>query len=121
MTVTNEDIVRDIAALKNEMADFSNELKELRRTLIGSYDAPGGLAIAVLRNERDIALLKADFVTYGKRREELVAEFDARVEDLEEWVKAMKNRAIGITIGLSLGSAGIGAGVSALISNMFGG
>lgn len=116
-----DEIMRDINDLKEQLSGIAKELTHLRRALIGSYDTPGGLLTRVSTNERRINQLRQEFINYKKTRAALVEEYDQRVSALEERDRALKNRAIGIGIGLSLGSAGVGAAVAGLITRFFGG
>ena len=100
MTTTNTDLQRDIGELRKEVGTLTAELALLRRALIGSYDSPGGMAVLVQKNTT------------------AVKEHDGRISTLERWREQLTNRAVGVLIGLSLGSAGVGGAVAAVVSNL---
>lgn len=106
-----KNVLEDIEELKGEMT-------ALRRAMIGSYDQPGGMAVAVQKNRADIQELRADRAEDRATREMLTEEYDARVTALERWKEQITNRAIGLVIGSALGSAGIGATVATIISRL---
>jgi len=103
------------------MDEVAQAVEEIHDAIVGSIKQPGGLAVTVQRHDRDIAALRRELADRAIRRDAIVAEYDQRVTALETWIAATKNKAIGIGIGVALGSAGIGATVGAIVSNLFGG
>ncbi|MDD5708679.1 MAG: hypothetical protein PHR35_22415, partial [Kiritimatiellae bacterium] len=103
------------------MDEVATAVDEIHDAIVGSIRQPGGLAVTVQRHEQDIAALRGALTEYAMQRSRIVAEYDERVTALETWIAATKNKAIGIGIGVALGSAGIGATVGAIVSNLFGG
>lgn len=104
---SNDDIRRDIAELKQEVAKISSSQERLYNAFMGSYDNPGGYVITIAENQRRL-----------NRIEERQDHSERDVDELKRYKEAIKNKLIGIGIGLSLGSAGIGATVATVISRI---
>ena len=121
MTEQRQSLGERMDRLEKRMDEVAQAVEEIHDAIVGSIKQPGGLAVTVQRHDRDIAALRRELADRAIRRDAIVAEYDQRVTALEMWIAATKNKAIGIGIGVALGSAGIGATVGAIVSNLFGG
>lgn len=99
-----------LKALSIKMDEVVEEVKLLRRSLLGTYDRPGGMAHKVVLLEDDL-----------RRTERDVSKISGKIDDVQSWIDATKNRAVGVSLGLLIGSAGVGAGVATLVSRLLGG
>lgn len=100
----------DMKTLVIKLNEIGDEVKLLRRSLLGSYDKPGGMAQKIVILDQDL-----------KGLESKVNHVYGDVKTLQGFAEATKNRAIGISIGVMLGGAGIGAGVATIVSKVIGG
>lgn len=125
---SNEEIKRDVAELSNQVAAMSvtfaqvatiaKTVEEIKRMLVGPTDDPGGYIYVVQDNSRRIGEIEKRQMAQEERRGKLVTEYDERVSAVEDWIKALRNKAVGLAIGIPLGSAGIGGAVGAVVSNL---
>jgi hypothetical protein len=129
--------------LEQRVDSIAGDVTAIRNAIMGDISTPGGIVQRVRDNEQRLAsaerevvrgetamrseiarlevYMKTELAIIAARREELVAEYDRRVHALEEWRLALHNRSVGLIIGLSLGSAGVGASVGAAVSHFLGG
>lgn len=110
-TINTELNVEALRALSLKMDEVVEEVKLLRRSLLGSYDQPGGgMAHKVVLMEQDLRTVESKMI-----------ELNDEVSSIQNWVSATKNRAIGASVGVLLAGAGLGAGVTTIISRLLGG
>jgi hypothetical protein len=105
----------ELANIRAELQDVRQTTNEIRRALLGDLGGYSGLINRVGAVESRISMLEIKEGDLYKEHRRTMEEIEARVAANKEWIDSIKNRAIGIGIGLSLGSAGIGALVGALI------
>jgi hypothetical protein len=109
-------LTRELAPLRAEIQSMHVMLNEMHRALLGDLQGHTGLigrmGVAENRLER--------WDGQAAERLALMKKLDERLEAIETWQAAITNRAIGIGIGLALGSAGIGASVAAVVSRLIG-
>lgn len=110
MTTEIDAVRRDLATLNKAVAELQREVQDLRHSLLGDYDKPGGHIIRIAENTRGYHRLRETSHDHKKR-----------LEELEKWQNMITNRAMGIAIGMSLSSAIGGGTVVALIGQFFGG
>jgi hypothetical protein len=128
--------------LERRVEGVAADVTAIRRAIMGDMDEPGGIVQRVRDNEqravvaaseivrvetamrseiaRIEAMMKAEIAVIHARREETVAEYERRVNELEDWKEALHNRTMGMIVGLSLGSAGVGAAVASTVSHLLG-
>jgi hypothetical protein len=109
-------LTRELAPLRVEIQSMHLMLNEMHRALLGDLQGNTGLigriGAAENRLERGDGMAAAWLA--------LMKKLDERLEAIETWQATITNRAIGVGIGLALGSAGIGATVAAIVSRLIG-
>lgn len=99
-----DELTTALKRIQGDVTLLSTNIEKISDVLIGDFNNPGGLVIRIVNTEESV--------------ESMVNELkhqSSRIRALEEWVDGIKNKAIGVSIGLSLGSASVGALVSQII------
>ena len=103
-------IQTELGKIRGELRTMHATVHGINRALIGDLGGYTGLLTRMGMAEHRIDRLEVASI-----------EKEKRIENLEDWRAELKNKAIGIAIGLDLGSAGIGATVGAIVTKVFGG
>lgn len=98
-------ISKEFSTIKSELSELHEMVDRISRALIGDLEHPEGLVGKVSTHEKELEAMRKE-----------IEKAEVRVKTIEDYVEAMKNKAAGISIGLSLSSAGVGAVISQLLS-----
>lgn len=100
-----EDMQGEFREIKKELEELTEAVGKISKALIGDLDNPNGLVSRIAQQQAEIEAVKAKLKTSERR-----------VEQVEDFVDMIKNRAIGISIGLTFASGGLGALISQLLN-----